>query len=355
MVVDRFALASDGTTVAVGDVANMPNPRPRLRAGRTDPAGERQQRHRACQGGRVLAHGRREEYAGIPWFWSEPGRPQAADRRASATATTRPCSGATRSAESSASSTTGRAGSSPPTASTPRWTSWPSRTPWPRARTSRRTPRRTRHATQDHHHGQLTASDSQLAHPKEHHEHPHQTPVAAPAPVTAGPPDEPADDRRPRPSPPTHPVRPVPGHRAGGHHPHRTHARRPWGAGRALEGRGARDPHPRQRHPPARFRWPSPSGLCRAYPDADARTGAGGHAAARHRLGARGRVTHHLRGFAGDWRKAAIRYEHELQGCNVARRVLPAAGLLAPTSSSGSARSSTATTPARWRTPWRTR
>lgn len=31
-------------------------------------------------------------------------------------------------------------------------------------------------------------------------------------------------------------------------------------------------------------------------------------------------------GFAGDWRKAAIRYEHEVQGCVVARRVLPGLG-----------------------------
>ncbi|QCU78935.1 HD domain-containing protein [Citricoccus sp. SGAir0253] len=31
-------------------------------------------------------------------------------------------------------------------------------------------------------------------------------------------------------------------------------------------------------------------------------------------------------GFQGDWRKAAIRYEHEAEGCAVARRVLPALG-----------------------------
>ena len=31
-------------------------------------------------------------------------------------------------------------------------------------------------------------------------------------------------------------------------------------------------------------------------------------------------------GFAGDWRKATIRYEHEKQGCEVARRVLPGLG-----------------------------
>lgn len=31
-------------------------------------------------------------------------------------------------------------------------------------------------------------------------------------------------------------------------------------------------------------------------------------------------------GFSGDWRKAAIRYEHESEGCTVARRVLPGLG-----------------------------
>lgn len=31
-------------------------------------------------------------------------------------------------------------------------------------------------------------------------------------------------------------------------------------------------------------------------------------------------------GFSGDWRKAAIRYEHEAEGCDVARRVLPDLG-----------------------------
>ncbi|MGP6173955.1 HD domain-containing protein [Corynebacterium sp. A21] len=31
-------------------------------------------------------------------------------------------------------------------------------------------------------------------------------------------------------------------------------------------------------------------------------------------------------GFQGDWRKAAIRFEHETEGCNVARRVLPTLG-----------------------------
>lgn len=31
-------------------------------------------------------------------------------------------------------------------------------------------------------------------------------------------------------------------------------------------------------------------------------------------------------GFQGDWRKAAIRYEHEAEGCKVARKVLPQLG-----------------------------
>lgn len=31
-------------------------------------------------------------------------------------------------------------------------------------------------------------------------------------------------------------------------------------------------------------------------------------------------------GFSGNWRKAAIRYEHEVKGCDVARRVLPGLG-----------------------------
>lgn len=31
-------------------------------------------------------------------------------------------------------------------------------------------------------------------------------------------------------------------------------------------------------------------------------------------------------GFAGDWRKAAIRFEHEKQGCEIAREVLPPLG-----------------------------
>jgi len=70
VVVDANALASDGTTVAVGDVANMPNPVPGA------PAGERirlESVNNAIEHAKVAAYsltGRREEYAGIPWFWS---------------------------------------------------------------------------------------------------------------------------------------------------------------------------------------------------------------------------------------------------------------------------------------------
>ncbi|MET1154713.1 FAD-dependent oxidoreductase [Arthrobacter sp.] len=70
IVVDRHAVASDGTTVAVGDVANMPNPLP------GSPEGERirlESVNNAIEHAKVAAYslmGRREDYAGIPWFWS---------------------------------------------------------------------------------------------------------------------------------------------------------------------------------------------------------------------------------------------------------------------------------------------
>jgi len=66
--------------------------------------------------------------------------------------------------------------------------------------------------------------------------------------------------------------------------------------------------------------------LCRAYPDADAdlvRV-----ATLLHDTGwahvDESRIL--SEGFTGDWRKATIRYEHEKQGCDVARRVLPGLG-----------------------------
>ncbi|MGO4857289.1 NAD(P)/FAD-dependent oxidoreductase [Arthrobacter sp. 2MCAF14] len=70
VVVDRHAIASDRTTVVVGDVANMPNPLPGA------PEGERirlESVNNAIEHAKVAAYsltGRQEEYAGIPWFWS---------------------------------------------------------------------------------------------------------------------------------------------------------------------------------------------------------------------------------------------------------------------------------------------
>ncbi|HXF02757.1 MAG TPA: HD domain-containing protein, partial [Arthrobacter sp.] len=66
--------------------------------------------------------------------------------------------------------------------------------------------------------------------------------------------------------------------------------------------------------------------LCAAYPDADrlvVRV-----AILLHDTGW-GRVDEErilAEGFSGDWRKAAIRYEHEKQGCIIAREVLPPLG-----------------------------
>jgi hypothetical protein len=66
--------------------------------------------------------------------------------------------------------------------------------------------------------------------------------------------------------------------------------------------------------------------LCRAYPDADAELVR--VATLLHDTGwahvDESRII--SEGFTGDWRKAAIRYEHEQQGCHVARRVLPELG-----------------------------
>jgi 3-phenylpropionate/trans-cinnamate dioxygenase ferredoxin reductase subunit len=68
--VDAHALASDGVTVAVGDVANLPNPVPGA------PQGDRirfESVNNAVEQAKVAAYaivGRPEEYAGVPWFWS---------------------------------------------------------------------------------------------------------------------------------------------------------------------------------------------------------------------------------------------------------------------------------------------
>lgn len=73
IVVDEHAVASDGHTIVVGDVANMPNPVP------GSPSGERirlESVNNAVEHAKVAAYslmGQREAYAGIPWFWSNQG------------------------------------------------------------------------------------------------------------------------------------------------------------------------------------------------------------------------------------------------------------------------------------------
>ena len=73
IVVDAHALCSDGVTVAVGDCANLPNPVP------GSPAGDRvrfESVNNAIEQAKVAAYaitGNPEEYAGIPWFWSNQG------------------------------------------------------------------------------------------------------------------------------------------------------------------------------------------------------------------------------------------------------------------------------------------
>ena len=72
--VDEYALASDGLTVAVGDCANLPNPVPGA------PTGDRvrfESVNNAIEHAKVAAYaitGRKEEYTGIPWFWSNQGQ-----------------------------------------------------------------------------------------------------------------------------------------------------------------------------------------------------------------------------------------------------------------------------------------
>lgn len=71
--VDEHGLTSDGVTVAVGDCANLPNPVP------GSPAGARirfESVNNAVEQAKVAAYaitGRQEEYAGVPWFWSDQG------------------------------------------------------------------------------------------------------------------------------------------------------------------------------------------------------------------------------------------------------------------------------------------
>lgn len=73
VVVDKFATASDGVTLAIGDCSNLPNPIPGAEPG------ERvrfESVNNAIEQAKVAAYkimGREEEYANIPWFWSDQG------------------------------------------------------------------------------------------------------------------------------------------------------------------------------------------------------------------------------------------------------------------------------------------
>lgn len=74
VVVDEFSLASDGRTIAIGDVANIPNPyertaqaMPRIRLESVNNAIE-QARFAA---GTVV--GKPKPYKSVPWFWSNQG------------------------------------------------------------------------------------------------------------------------------------------------------------------------------------------------------------------------------------------------------------------------------------------
>lgn len=70
IVVNAHAIASDDSTIVAGDVANMPNPVP---GSPTDERIRMESVNNAIEHAKVAAYslmGRSEEYAGIPWFWS---------------------------------------------------------------------------------------------------------------------------------------------------------------------------------------------------------------------------------------------------------------------------------------------
>ena len=73
IVVDAYSIASDGVTLALGDVANLPNPVPGA------PEGSRvrfESVNNAVEQAKMAAYsiaGRAEEYRLIPWFWSNQG------------------------------------------------------------------------------------------------------------------------------------------------------------------------------------------------------------------------------------------------------------------------------------------
>ncbi|NMN95757.1 ferredoxin [Nocardiaceae bacterium YC2-7] len=69
--VDQYSVASDGHTVAVGDVANQPNP-----VAGAEGRVRFESVNNAVEQAKVAAYaitGRNEEYVGVPWFWSNQG------------------------------------------------------------------------------------------------------------------------------------------------------------------------------------------------------------------------------------------------------------------------------------------
>lgn len=73
ILVDRYSVASDGVTLAVGDVANLPNP---VRGAPEDSRIRFESVNNAVEQAKVAAYsivGRGEEYTLNPWFWSNQG------------------------------------------------------------------------------------------------------------------------------------------------------------------------------------------------------------------------------------------------------------------------------------------
>ena len=321
----RFALASDGTTVAVGDCANMPNPVPGA-PGRTHPAGERQQRDRARQSRGLLADRPARGIRRHPVVLVQPGRPQTADRRAVATATTGPWCGATTNAASSASSTTAGPGHRRGLRQRPAGLHGGQERPGQGPEHPRRRRRRPRHPLKT-----IITDSNRTADPppKEHYDPPaSKTPDSHAARGVRRKPRRMPMTLARAPSPPRTRSGRSRAHRSGRHI---ADLRSPapledldglWKA--VVHG----DPHPRQRHPPADLAGLRRTAL-RAYPDADARTGAGRHPAARHRLGPSStNPASSPRASAVTGARPRSASSTRLQGCDVARRVLPPPGLL---------------------------
>ncbi|MET7896553.1 NAD(P)/FAD-dependent oxidoreductase [Streptomyces mirabilis] len=73
IVVDAFSRASDGTTLAIGDCAVVPDPTPAARSGarlRMESVDNAVQQAKAAA---ATILGERRPYAGMPWFWSDQG------------------------------------------------------------------------------------------------------------------------------------------------------------------------------------------------------------------------------------------------------------------------------------------